>query len=313
MPISTPESLASLYASDPKHFSHVLEFLFCPAIEKAGLTPIPPIAKGSDVIHAEIIKNLETADLVLCDISGLNPNVLFELGCRTALNRPVCYVMDDHTAHIPFDTGIINHHTYSSSLAPWTLDDERARLAEHIKASAERSEGKNMLWQYFGLRTTAQPGETRGEEAERLQSTLLQDIVSQVESIKRTLQEQTWQGHFRWPQLGTNIYGGEVYSRDLPITTYAWAEERTKSGWRSVIEQAQRDLAQILVHKRPGQPLPSLMEIKFLLDAHIKKLTELVDAEPSGVDLVLAKRLLAQYQELESGQGRSGDENLTKR
>ena len=62
--------------------------------------------------------------MVLCDISSLTANVFFELGIRTALNKPVCVVKDELTTRIPFDTGIINHHTYSSSLSAWTLDKD---------------------------------------------------------------------------------------------------------------------------------------------------------------------------------------------
>jgi len=44
------------------------------------------------LIHAEIIRNIENADLVLCDMSCLNPNVFFEFGIRTSLNKPVSVV-----------------------------------------------------------------------------------------------------------------------------------------------------------------------------------------------------------------------------
>ncbi len=103
MPITTPELFVPLYSGDKLHFHHVLEHLFIPALEKNKFNPIRPIAEGSDVIHAEIIKNLEKADLVLCDASCLNPNVFYELGIRTALDKPVCIVKDEITQKIPFD------------------------------------------------------------------------------------------------------------------------------------------------------------------------------------------------------------------
>jgi hypothetical protein len=155
MPITTPESFVPLYSGDKLHFHHVLEHLFVPALEKNKFNPIRPIAEGSDVIHAEIIKNLEKADLVLCDASCLNPNVFYELGIRTALDKPVCIVKDEITQKIPFDTTIINHHTYESALQPWTLQKQIDDLATHIKKSVERSAGKNTLWKYFGLSTRA--------------------------------------------------------------------------------------------------------------------------------------------------------------
>ena len=119
MPITTPDSFVEIYRDGKDHFKHVLECLFIPAVEKAGFEAIPPIAKGSDLIHAEIIKNLETADLVLCDMSCLNPNVFFEFGIRTSLNKPVSVVKDELTVNVPFDTGILNNKEYDSKLDTW--------------------------------------------------------------------------------------------------------------------------------------------------------------------------------------------------
>jgi hypothetical protein len=68
-PISTPEDIRPTYRSDENHFKNVLAQLIVPAVKKAGFNPIPPIMEGSDVIHAKIIRNLEQAPLVLCDIS----------------------------------------------------------------------------------------------------------------------------------------------------------------------------------------------------------------------------------------------------
>lgn len=159
MPITTPEHFLDKYRDGNKHFEHVLECFFIPAIQNAGYQPVPPKAKGSDLIHAEIIKNLENADLVLCDMSCLNPNVFFEFGIRTALNHPVCVVKDELTKTVPFDTGILNYQSYKSTIEPWELPDEIKKLAEHLSASSERSKDENTLWKYFGLRSEARPYE----------------------------------------------------------------------------------------------------------------------------------------------------------
>ncbi len=71
MPISTPKNLVELYKGDENHFGHVLETLFVPAVQAAGLKPISPKSKGSEVIHGDIIKNIESADMLLCDMSAL--------------------------------------------------------------------------------------------------------------------------------------------------------------------------------------------------------------------------------------------------
>ena len=155
MPVSTPSQYSEAF-NDDIHFQHVLEELMIPAVHKAGYLPIRPIAKGADMIHAEIISQLETADLVLCDISSLNPNVFFELGIRTAVDKPVCIVKDTRTEIIPFDTSVMNVHTYEPSLVAWNVDRERRALAEHLQASAERSNDRNPMWTYFSLTTRAE-------------------------------------------------------------------------------------------------------------------------------------------------------------
>ena len=149
-----------------------------PSIEEAGLKAIPPKAKGDDVIQGKIIKELETADLVLCDMSTLNANVFFELGIRTSLNKPACMVKDELTDKVPFDTSIVNYHTYSGALRTWERDQEVQKLAEHIKDTLTKGEAVNSLWKYFGLSSTAIPAPTGGVE-ERLEM-----LTSQIEAMR---------------------------------------------------------------------------------------------------------------------------------
>jgi hypothetical protein len=186
MPITTPEKMIKEYRDGAEHFKHVLDCLFIPAIEKAGYTPKPPISKGSDLIHAEIISNLETADIVLCDMSCLNPNVFFEFGIRTALNKSVSVVKDELTKTVPFDTGIINYQKYNSSLEPWLLDKEINKLSEHINTSFSRSKGENALWKYFGLKSEVIPYKPEvGTDGK------LDYLTFQIDSLREKVEELT--------------------------------------------------------------------------------------------------------------------------
>ncbi|MDQ0922477.1 nucleoside 2-deoxyribosyltransferase [Pseudarthrobacter sp. W1I19] len=151
MPLTTSEESRVKYHGDADHFIHTLEHLFVPAVKAAGFIPIKPVMTGGDVIQGQIIKYLETADMVLCDISSHNPNVFFELGIRTALDRPVALVRDNHTDKLPFDTAIVNTHTYNSALHPWTIDDDRQGIAQHLKNTKENTPDNNALWGHFGL------------------------------------------------------------------------------------------------------------------------------------------------------------------
>lgn len=151
MPITTPVRYHDVYNNDNDHFVHVLEHLFAPAVERADFEIISPKSTGSDLIHADIITNLSNSDLVLCDMSILNPNVFFEFGIRCALDKPVALVIDDKTETIPFDTGIINYHSYKSVPKWGDTDEEIELLSNHIKDSYTKSKGHNALWKYFGI------------------------------------------------------------------------------------------------------------------------------------------------------------------
>ncbi|RHQ89607.1 hypothetical protein DWX80_18400 [Ruminococcus sp. AF21-3] len=48
-----------------------------------------------DIIHDTIINNLLKCDIVICDISTTNPNVMYELGLRMTIKKPVVIIKDD--------------------------------------------------------------------------------------------------------------------------------------------------------------------------------------------------------------------------
>lgn len=139
MPLTTPDLYLETYKGDKQHFIHVLDHLFKPAVEAVGLQTITSSLGGSEIIHDEIIKNLATADLVLCDVSVSNPKVFFELGVRMTLNKPVAMVKDDCTDNTPFDLSQMNYYRYDSSLSAWVVGEEINRLKEYLASSISRS------------------------------------------------------------------------------------------------------------------------------------------------------------------------------
>lgn len=175
MPMTTPSSYIEKYI-DEEHFPHVLDHLFRPALAQNGYNVIPPAVAGSELIHAEIIRNLEQADLVLCDLSSLNANVFFELGIRTSLDRSVVLVKDNHTASIPFDLNAVNVMTYDASLTAWALPKEIGRLAAHVRAATQTGDRGNAMWRYFGLTKRAEPSEGSANPIEAKLDILLEEL-----------------------------------------------------------------------------------------------------------------------------------------
>jgi hypothetical protein len=69
----------------------------------------------SGVIHKRIIENLYNNPIVVCDVSGKNPNVMFELGIRLAFDKSTI-IVKDHATDYSFDTSPIEHVGYPRDL-----------------------------------------------------------------------------------------------------------------------------------------------------------------------------------------------------
>lgn len=109
MPIST------LDGCPEQHWIDVREIL-SDAIRDAMLEPsLVSDADDVGIIQKRIIQNLYSNPIVVCDVSGKNPNVMFELGLRLAFDKPTIIVKDDKTSY-SFDTSPIEHLTYPRDL-----------------------------------------------------------------------------------------------------------------------------------------------------------------------------------------------------
>lgn len=93
------------------------------------------------IIQDRIVKNLYNSDMVVCDVSHKNPNVMFELGMRLAFDKPVVVVKDDLTNY-SFDTSPVEHVGYPRDLRYPSIiefkDELRRKLVStYIASKAE--------------------------------------------------------------------------------------------------------------------------------------------------------------------------------
>ena len=86
------------------------------------------------VIQKRIVQNVYASDIVVCDVSGKNPNVMFELGMRLAFDKPTVIVKDDKTDY-SFDTGVIEHLGYPRDLRFGRMVAFKQALAEKVVAT----------------------------------------------------------------------------------------------------------------------------------------------------------------------------------
>lgn len=120
------------------HWSEVHQILL-EAIEDAGFDGnIVSNADDVGIIQKRIIQNLYENPVVVCDVSGKNPNVMFELGLRLAFDRPTIIVKDDRTSY-SFDTAQIEHLEYPRDLRFAKIVDFKEKLSEKIQSTYQRA------------------------------------------------------------------------------------------------------------------------------------------------------------------------------
>lgn len=110
------------------------------AVTTAGFEPnLVSTADEVGVIQKTIIQNLYDNPIVVCDVSGKNPNVMFELGLRLAFDKPTIIIKDDRTPY-SFDTGQIEHIDYPRDLRFSKIVDFKKKLSKKISATYEKSQ-----------------------------------------------------------------------------------------------------------------------------------------------------------------------------
>jgi hypothetical protein len=80
------------------------EKLYDPAIRKAGLTPLRADNEifGTGKIMDQIWSGITNAKILLCELTGRNPNVFYELGLAHASKKPVVLI-SNREDDVPFD------------------------------------------------------------------------------------------------------------------------------------------------------------------------------------------------------------------
>lgn len=122
----------------PNHWSDVLEIIK-QAVEETGFEP-SLVSESLEVglIQERIVNNLYSNEIVICDVSSKNPNVMFELGLRLAFDKPTIIIKDDLTNY-SFDIGPIEHLPYPASLRFSEIIFFKENLIKRINASYAKS------------------------------------------------------------------------------------------------------------------------------------------------------------------------------
>lgn len=135
----------------------------------------------SSVIPARIVTNVYNDKVAVCDVSGRNPNVMFELGLRLAFDRPVVIIKDDATP-FSFDTQMIEHVQYPRTLRHGAVEkfmtDLRAKVDHALNAT-----GPTFLQTLRHI--TVKKLEEQSQTPQEALLSSMQDLQMQVSEIRR--------------------------------------------------------------------------------------------------------------------------------
>ena len=116
-----------------KRSDELLNYIIKPVCEKCGFEAVRvDNINASDSINNTILEYLNTADLVIADLTEHNPNAFYELGYRFALNKPLIQLKHKNDK-IPFDVASIRTLDYDLQSLPAT-DNLKDRLVKTINS-----------------------------------------------------------------------------------------------------------------------------------------------------------------------------------
>lgn len=234
MPISTIDGCSE------SHWADVLKIV-TEAIEEADFRAnLVSNADDVGIIHKTIIQNLYDNPIVVCDVSGKNPNVMFELGMRLAFDKPTVIIKDEKTTY-SFDTYAIEHIEYPRDLRFLRIVDFKIKLTEKIVAThkcATTDPNFTTFLKHFGKFTVAKldKKEVSGQEF------IMEELRSIRSAVRRMAFGNVQNRDIELPRFRPPSYS----SSDIDICLREWTEERIANSLQRAIEHSELDEARIV-------------------------------------------------------------------
>ncbi len=184
--------ISDIHGYESGHFGRVYEHLLKPAIIAAGYAPVrADDAVKTDYIVVGIIQKIVESEMVICDFSARNPNVMYELGIRHAFNKPVTLIKDRRTEKV-FDIQGLRYTEYDDTLRIDAVNKDVAKISAAIKETASAG-GKNLnsVVQLAGIRAAEVPaGQTVSADTQLLLSAIA-SLEKRLETVEGGSREGT--------------------------------------------------------------------------------------------------------------------------
>jgi hypothetical protein len=158
------------------------------------------------ILQTNLVTNLYQDEIVVCDVSNNNPNVMLELGMRIAFGKPFIVIKDRSTA-FSSDINVIIHEQYDRDMLYPQAKQFKKTLSELIVEKAREASQDN----YKSFLSTFKVPNLNVEDIQALPigiKDLLSELVISVEQLNRKVDSNL-------PNNGTfNVNGIVVSPKD---------------------------------------------------------------------------------------------------
>ena len=203
-------------------YKKVIKELFTKDLTDYELIRADEIA-GSSIIDVSMYTLLMKADLVIANITTLNPNAIYELGVRHALKPYSTIIMAEEKCKIPFDLNHSRFLVYKE--IGENLDDKEAHeIREQLKEFVVASEKKEPDSPLYTFLPHISPPSLTDEEYTKIvdeakgKSENISSLVEQAESFKK--QDQFDSAVSIWERLVDLLPNNDYVVQQLALCTY---------------------------------------------------------------------------------------------
>lgn len=243
----------------------VIESVIKPVLQKKGFKDIKPAYEIMDpgTIGNQVIDRIVNDDLVVTNLTGNNPNVMYELAIRHAIAKPIIHICERET-NLPFDIKDSRTIFYTDDmLGVQELQGKFEMFVNNIDYDKEYMD--NPIYSGIRIKTIFKKIHDEGQQdlAEILQK--IWDKVSNLPRINNTVIKNL-------SQLQEREFAKIILKCNDSGTAYNLAKDMSgsKNGIRSIYSEAvSENLCAINLYVNPG------IDINKVIDSIYQRATEL--------------------------------------
>ena len=224
--------------TDPirRHVDGVFDAAIAPVLNEYSYEPLLPhrlAIPGS--INKQIVQMIHDSDLVIANLTGKNPNVMYELALRHCFGTPAIMIAEKGT-ELPFD--INNQRTIFYVNDAQGVLNLQASLREVLETLKEDGSYESPIFSVLGdMKIEEQIIEKTKEKDNKNDSNILELILSRLDRIENNFRSKKVDKDIRQYEKS------ELSKQNLSINYYLFSKDTSKD--LSSFEKIVRDLASL--------------------------------------------------------------------